>query len=48
MLNGLYDVTANGETPNSEQGQLKVAQSFLDKVGDEISIGVAKAWSISV
>ena len=48
ILNGLYDFTGNGETPNSEQGQLKVAQSFIDKVGDEISIGVAKGWVISV
>ena len=47
VLNGLYDFTGNGETPNSEQGQLKVAQSFIDKVGDEISIGVAKGWVIS-
>lgn len=48
VLNGLYDFVAAGETPNSEQGQLKVAQSFIDKVGDEISIGVNKGWSISV
>lgn len=47
VLNGLYDFTGNGETPNSNQGQLKVAQSFIDKVGDKISIGVAKGWSIS-
>ena len=47
VLNGLYDFTGNGETPNSEQGQLKVAQSFIDKVGDEISIGTLKGWSIS-
>ena len=47
VLNGLYDFTGNGETPNSYQGQLKVHQNFLDKVGDEISIGVAKGWVIS-
>ena len=47
VLNGLYDFTGNGETPNSNQGQLKVHQNFLDKVGDEISIGVAKGWTIS-
>ena len=47
ILNGLYDFTGNGETPSSSQGKLKVAQSFLDKVGDEISIGVAKGWVIS-
>ena len=48
ILNNLYDFTGNGETPNSEQGQLKVAQSFIDTVGDKISIGTAKGWSISV
>ena len=48
ILNNLYDFTGNGETPNSEQGHLKVAQSFIDKVGDEISIGINKGWSISV
>ena len=47
VLNGLYDFTGNGETPNSDQGQLKVAQSFIDKVGDEISIGTAKGWTIT-
>ena len=48
VLNGLYDFTGNGETPNSEQGQLKVHQNFLDKVGDEISIGTNKGWQITV
>ena len=47
VLNGLYDFTGNGETPNSEQGKLKVHQNFLDKVGDEISIGTLKGWSIT-
>lgn len=47
VLNGLYDFTGNGETPNSEQGRLKVAQSFLDKVGDEISIATNKGWVVS-
>lgn len=48
ILNGLYDFTGNGETPNSNQGKLKVAQSFIDTVGDEISIGTNKGWTISV
>ena len=48
VLNGLYDFTGNGETPNDNQGKLKVAQSFIDKVGDEISIGINKGWVISV
>ena len=47
VLNGLYDFSGNGETPKSDQGQLKVAQSFIDKVGDEISIGTAKGWTIT-
>ena len=47
ILNNLYDFTGNGETPNSNQGKLKVAQSFIDKVGEEISIGVNKGWQIT-
>ena len=47
VLNGLYDFTGNGETPNSNQGKLKVHQNFLDKVGEEISIGVNKGWQIT-
>lgn len=47
ILNGLYDFTGNGETPTSNQGQLKVHSNFLTTVGDEISIGVQKGWSIS-
>lgn len=47
ILNNLYDFTGNGETPNSSQGKLKVAQSFIDKVGEEISIGMLKGWVIS-
>ena len=47
VLNGLYDFTGNGETPNSDQGHLKVAQSFIDKVGDEISIATSKGWVVS-
>ena len=48
ILNGLYDFTGNGETPGSNQGQLKVHQNFLDKVGEEISIGINKGWQITV
>ena len=47
VLNGLYDFTGNGETPNSNQGKLKVHPNFLTTVGDEISIGTAKGWVIS-
>jgi surface protein len=46
VLNGLYDFTGNGETPTSEQGQLKVHQNFIDLVGDEISIATNKGWQI--
>ena len=48
ILNNLYDFTGNGETPDSSQGQLKVHQNFLDKVGEEISIGTNKGWTITV
>ena len=48
ILNNLYDFTGNGETPDSNQGQLKVHQNFLDTVGDEISIGTSKGWQITV
>ena len=47
ILDGLYDFTGNGETPGIGQGKLTVHQNFLNEVGDEISIGVAKGWSIS-
>ena len=47
VLNGLYDFTGNGETPNSNQGKLKVAQSFIDTVGDKISIGTSRGWTIT-
>lgn len=47
ILNGLYDFTGNGETPSSNQGQLKVHKNFLTTVGDEISIGTNKGWTIT-
>ena len=47
ILNNLYDFTGNGETPNSSQGKLKVAQSFIDTVGDKISIGTSRGWTIT-
>ena len=46
VLNGLYDFVGNGETPNSEQGQLKVHQNFLDAVGEEVNIAISKGWII--
>lgn len=46
ILNGLYDFVGHNETPNSDQGNLKVNQQLLDTVGDEISIAVSKGWNI--
>ena len=47
VLNGLYDFTGNGETPNSSQGQLKVHQNFINKVDAEINIAINKGWIIT-
>lgn len=47
ILNGLYDFTGNGKTPASSQGKLKVHPNFLTLVGDEISIGTNKGWTIT-
>lgn len=47
ILNGLYDFTGNGITPASNEGKLKVHQNFLNLVGDEISIGTNKGWTIT-
>lgn len=47
ILNGLYDFTGNGITPDSSQGQLKVHANFLTTVGDDINIGISKGWTIT-
>jgi surface protein len=47
ILNGLYDFVGNNVTPNSSQAQLKVHANFLTTVGDEISIGTNKGWTIT-
>lgn len=47
ILNGLYDFVGNGETPASNEGKFKVHSNFLTTVGDEISIGVQKGWTIT-
>ena len=47
ILNGLYDFTGNSQTPNSSQGKLKVHANFLTTVGDELSIGTEKGWTIT-
>lgn len=48
ILNGLYNFIGNNEVPSSAQGKLKVTQSFLDTVGDEVSIAVNKGWTLQV
>ena len=47
ILNGLYDFVGNGVTPSSAEGKLKVHQNFLNVVGEEISIGTNKGWTIT-
>lgn len=47
ILNGLYDFVGNGEKPTSSQAKLKVNQNFLSLVGDQISIGTDKGWTIT-
>ena len=47
ILNNLYDFTGNGEVPNNDQGKLKVHANFLTTVGDEISIGTSRGWTIT-
>ena len=46
ILNGLYDFTGNGETPNTDQGQLRVHPNFLTAVGEEINIAISKGWTL--
>ena len=47
ILNGLYDFTGNNQTPFYNQGTLKVHANFLTTVGDELSIGTNKGWTIT-
>lgn len=47
ILNGLYDFTGNGVTPTSNEAKLKVHQNFLNLVGDDITIGTNKGWTIT-
>lgn len=47
VLNGLYDFTANGETPTSSQGKLKVNSAFIEKLTEEdLQIAIRKGWVI--
>ena len=47
VLNGLYNFVENNEVPDSSQGKLRVHSNFLSYVGDEISIGTNKGWTIT-
>lgn len=48
ILNGLYDFIGKGETPDGDEvGVLKVNANFLTTVGDDISIGTDKGWTIT-
>lgn len=48
IINGLYDFIGNGETPNSEQGQLMVHQNFINLIGEEgLAMATAKGWTIT-
>lgn len=47
ILNGLYDFTGNGVTPQYNQGKLKVHANFLSAVGDQISIATNKGWVVT-
>ena len=46
ILNGLWDFRGNGDSTTTRT--LKVHQNFLDLVGDEVSIAIAKGWNVVV
>lgn len=48
ILNGLYDFTANGETPTSNQGKLRLhSNAFNLLTTDDIARATAKGWTLS-
>lgn len=47
ILNGLFNFTENQLTPSSSEGKLKVHANFLTAVGDDITIGTNKGWTIT-
>lgn len=48
IINGLYDFTANGETPNSNQGKLRLhSNAFNLLTTDDIARATAKGWTLS-
>ena len=49
ILNGLYDFTGNGETPESNQGQIAFPQVLMDKLSeDDKMIALNKGWQLLV
>ena len=49
ILNGLYDFTGNGETPESNQGQIAFPQVLMDKLSeDDKMIAINKGWQLLV
>lgn len=48
IINGLYDFTANGETPTSNEGKLKLhSNAFNLLTTDDIARATAKGWTLS-
>ena len=47
ILNGLYDFTANGETPTSNEGKLKLhSNAFNLLTTDDIARATGKGWNL--
>ena len=48
LFNGLYDFTGNEETPNSNQGILKLHSNYLKIcTEDDINIAINKGWTLT-
>ena len=48
IFNGLYDFTGNGETPNSNQGKIKLHSNAYNLLTtDDIARATAKGWTLS-
>lgn len=48
IFNGLYDFSANGETPNSVQGKLTMSRFIEGSVNTHKHIAEAKGWKITI
>lgn len=47
VIDGLYDFTGNGETPNSSQGKLKLHPNAYNLLTEEdIAVATGKGWSL--